>query len=162
SNGTAVSNNFIGTSTAGTAALGNGQSGVFVDDSSNVQINFNVLSGNGRDGVELQGGGTEQTAIDANFIGTNPDGPAVLGNAANGIELSRGVSGTQIGTPTTGNLISGNGHDGILAGFGTLRSSIVGNSIGTDGSGLHALGNGGNGVEFTGGSFNNTVGGTAA
>jgi titin len=163
SDGTVVANDFIGTSAAGTAALANGQSGVFVEDSDNVQIKGNVLSGNGRDGVELQGA-NDQDLIVGNKIGTIAAGTAALGNAANGIEMSRGVDTTTIGGTAAGdgNVISGNGHDGILAGLDTFRSLIEGNFIGTDGTGLHALGNGGNGVEFTGGSGGNGVGDTTA
>jgi titin len=160
--GTVVVNDFIGTNAAGTAALANGLSGAFVEDSDGVQIKGNVLSGNGRDGVESQGL-NNQALIVGNKIGTNAAGTAALGNAANGIELSQGdvivIGGTAAGD---GNVISGNGHDGILAGLDTIFSSIEGNFIGTDVTGLHALGNGGDGVAFAASSGNHVGDDTTA
>ena len=77
-----------------------------------------------------------------------------------------GASNNTIGgaSPGAGNLISGNGHDGVLldvqGGPPITGNLIQGNYIGTDATGTHALGNA-TGVHIVGAS-NNTIGGSVA
>jgi hypothetical protein len=105
--------------------------------------------------------------VEGNYIGTDATGTKALGNAANGVEITdrsffNTVGGTVAGS---GNLISGNGQNGILigetppgGGAGAGSNLVQGNLVGTDFIGNVALGNGANGVELLGAS-SNTIGG---
>lgn len=165
--------NFIGTNITGTAALANTQDGILIDGVSNNQIGGtdtgagNLLSGNGRYGVEIKGG-ANGNLIQGNNIGTDETGTAKVANQLDGI-LIQNSAGNIIGGTANGsrNLISGNKASGI-----TLSSSpgmptgnqIQGNYIGTDVTGGLKLGNGngafGAHAVFIDGSANNVIGGT--
>lgn len=144
----------------------------------------NVISGNGADGITLLGSGSN--IIRANYIGTNADGSAAIANAGNGIRLSAVSSGNTIGgklhtdpdtgdvnnptgagtdprtptfvVPAEGNLISGNGGDGVLIEGASTDNNLLGNFIGTVAGGLAALGNAGDGVQITDSDFNHIIG----
>jgi CSLREA domain-containing protein len=140
----------------------------------------NVISGN-RDGVFVASGADNATGntIMGNYIGTDPSGMAALGNTQRGIfagSFGFAVDNTTIGgtAPGAGNLISGNGHFGILVrDAGVSNNAIVGNRIGTNASGTGALPNGGSSSSEDGLAFTearagmyivgpgNMVGGTA-
>ena len=67
-----------------------------------------------------------------------------------------------VGTPSAGNLISGNGQDGIfLVGSTAVSNAVQANYIGTSASGTSALGNGRAGVGISGAPFN-TIGNPGA
>jgi titin len=147
--------NLIGTNAAGTAALANGNDGIFqnggVADATiggTTAAARNVISGNTREGIQLGG---PRNLIEGNYIGTNAAGTAALGNGNDGVlsGTSNTVGGTSAGA---GNLISGNAGNGVNGG-----ALIEGNKIGTNASGTAAIANGGVGV-LNGG----TVGGTTA
>ena len=87
------------------------------------------------DGVFLAEGAS------SNWIGVNPDGGAAVGDE--------------------GNVISGNGYDGVQIVDGSNDNVVAGNKIGTDVTGAVALGNASDGVEIDS-SSGNTIGGTAA
>jgi len=107
-----VQGNFIGTDRTAAAPLSNGQQqyGVVILDSQNNFIGIpgfgNVISGNSKDGVFIQGG--VSNLIQGNFIGTNLNGDIVsgLGNSTHGIELSVGPSGNSIDNFIGGDLES--------------------------------------------------------
>src|SRR5262249_16715617 len=107
----------------------------------------NVISGNSGNGVHLAAAGVHNLFVN-NHIGTNAAGPAGLGNAADGVLVSD--------TPdvdVAGNVISGNGGDGIeIAGAASTGGYVLGNFIGTDATGSIALGNASNGVRITSGA----------
>jgi titin len=161
--GNLVQGNRIGTDVTGTQVLGNGLDGVFVGSAGNPNTiggtaagAGNLISGNAFDGIELGGG---NNLVQCNRIGTDITGTQALGNARMGVFVGAGgdtIGGTAVGA---GNLISGNGGDGIeLAGGLDL---VQGDLIGTDITGTQALGNGFDGVADAGGSLD-TIGGTAA
>jgi parallel beta-helix repeat protein len=112
----------------------------------------NVISGCADgDGIQVEAQVTFQATlqgvvIQGNYIGTNKDGNAPLGNE-DGVGLyARGPIGTRIiGALIEDNLISGNARDGILV-TGSDDTMITGNYIGTDATGMHALGNGSTGL----------------
>jgi hypothetical protein len=113
-----VLGNFIGTSVAGSADLGNGGDGVEVFDASDNTVGGaqaavrNVISGNTDDGVEFQGD-TLGNEVLGNFIGTRANGIEALGNGDDGVHIlgeGNTVGGTAAGTR---NVISGNGGDGV-------------------------------------------------
>jgi hypothetical protein len=95
------------------------------------------------------------------LIGTDATGTLAVPNGAKGLDLEGGanivIGGTSAGD---GNVISGNGSDGIGAFSPTTGLLIEGNLIGTDASGTIPLANAGNGVTIF--DTGVTIGGTAA
>jgi hypothetical protein len=137
--GNVVEGNFIGTNTAGTAALANGGDGVHVLATSSVTIGTpsagNVISGNTLNGVEIVSGSTG-VMVQGNKIGTNAAGgvPAVA-NKGDGV-LIDGASGNAVGGTVAGagNVISGNVGDGVVVSdkTGAANKNVIrGNKIGT-------------------------------
>jgi hypothetical protein len=108
---------------------------------------------NFRAGIRVFGPGT--TIID-NYIGVDPGGTVAMGNR-NGIVVWD--EGTQIGDGNGhGNLISGNGNQGILLIAG-IDTRIEGNLIGTNAAGNQAIPNASEGVFVHCGSHDNVIGG---
>jgi parallel beta-helix repeat protein len=122
----------------------------------------NLIVSNTLDGILISsapGSAPHNNLVEGNYIGT--DGSANdLGNKANGIEIRTGVTATTIGSTTSGagNVISGNGGDGILLTVGSNTTLIEGNSIGLAADGTNTLGNRNNGVEIQN-CIDNTIGG---
>jgi hypothetical protein len=179
SSGTTIQGNYIGTNAAGTARLESGgvsQSvlGISIGNngggtgSSNNTIGGttaaarNVISGHATDGVKLFDDTVTGNVVQGNYIGTNAAGTAAVGNAT-GVDLLRAndslIGGTAAGA---GNLISGNGGDGIN--LDGSRNLIQGNLIGTDVTGTAKVPNGFRGIEMgadgSNAGSNNTIGGT--
>src|SRR6266542_3348043 len=160
-----VQGNFIGTDVSGTAALGNGQLGIFIFASPNNTIGGtmssarNVISGNASVGIQIQETGAGGNIVAGNFIGTNQSGTAAVGNGASGVYIA-GSPNTTIGGTTSGarNIISGNQHNVIIAGSAATNNLIQGNYIGTDVNGTASLGGSGQGV-FISAAGNNVIGG---
>ncbi len=187
-----LNGDYIGLDLAG-AADGNHGDGVFVSpDSSEDLIGLNslgdsgvvanVISGNTASGLVLSGA-TDNTVV-ANRIGTNRAGSAAIANGGNGIWITQGAHGNEIGgteysdgtgpqnnptgskgtvtpvfvVPPLGNLVSGNAGDGVLIDTGSQDNVLNGNFIGTTASGDAALGNAGNGVAIIGADGNSLVG----
>jgi hypothetical protein len=165
-----IMGNSIGTNLSGTVPLGNLRSGVsiFGGASSNFIGGVttgarNLISGNERAGIWLEGAGTTSNTVQGNFIGTDVNGIVALGNLDSGIVIYRGASSNFIGGVTTGarNLISGNEGAGIwLEGTGTTSNTVQGNFIGADVNGMAALGNLEHGIVVGFGASNNVIGGT--
>jgi CSLREA domain-containing protein len=145
-----VANNFIGTDSTGSLAEPNHAGGVLIAGNNNriggeSSHARNVISGNGGDGVVVNGLRNE---IQANFIGVNDPGAAALPNQGNGVTLNANlnlVGGTDAGMR---NIISGNADDGVHVLSGSIL--IQGNYIGTDVTGMLDLGNQANGVKVFG------------
>ncbi len=116
-----------------------------------------VINRFGRTGIVTQSAGNR---IVGNYIGTNLDGTAALGNNEEGLTVEGPdniVGGTR---PEDRNVISGNARMGILIQQPTATGNqIIGNFIGTTASGHLALGNGVNGVHIVAAATGNTVGG---
>ena len=174
-----VQGNFIGVDVSGTRPLGNSGYGIGrgVTGSTTTQNILiggtepgarNIISANGGSGIILSNAGTAAAAatVQGNYIGTDVTGMLDLGNGGNGISI-RGP-GPQIGgtAPGAGNLISGNGVNGVSVGdalnpaIPTTSTRIEGNRIGTNADGTGFLGNSQNGVLFVGAATSNIVGGT--
>ena len=164
--GNLVQGNFIGVDTTGTNALGNAVDGISIDSANSNTIGGttsgarNVISGNTSHGVEIYNTGATGNSIQGNYIGPAVTGLSALGNKLSGVHiLSPGniVGGVVTGA---GNLISGNGQDGIfLDGSSAANNFVQGNSIGTAAGGTNGLGNGRAGVGVSG-APGNTIGGT--
>jgi hypothetical protein len=172
-----VQGNYIGTDVTGNRALGNSNGvalyGLSLDQHSTGGSNLiggtepgagNLISGNRDYGVEIWGN-NDGNLIQGNYIGTDVTGTQAVGNILNGVYLE-GTSNNLIGGTEAGagNLISGNGWNGILLTVfsGADGSNVVqGNLIGTDVRGTKSLGNGRDGVQIAR-LNNNTIGGEEA
>jgi len=121
----------------------------------------NLISGNGRFGIYLNGTGTAGNVIEHNRIGTSVDATFGQGNTLDGIAVFAGPSDNTIGGNFTGagNFISGNGRDGVFLANAGPGNVIDGNSIGTSGDGTKAVGNSGTGIALES-VTNTTIGGT--
>lgn len=155
-----VIGNRIGTDPTGTIDLGNGLDGIRVLSGNGNRIGGgtvherNVISGNERNGISLESAGP--TLIQNNHIGTDAAGTTALGNAWSGIHIAGGLNHEIGGTPGSGNLISGNGSNGIEM-ESASGVSVQRNYIGTDVTGSFGVGNVGNGVLIMGASTGNTI-----
>jgi hypothetical protein len=176
--GNTVVGNYIGTNLGGTAVetdMGNVGDGVYIG--SGAHNNFigstatggegrtvgigNVISGNGKYGVEIQGVGTELNVLISNRIGTNGTGTAALPNEYSGLLIHGGAAFNLVGTnlPDVYNVISGNKNQGvIISGAGTRDNYLFNNIIGANLDGTAALANGSYGVWVEAGATNNYVG----
>ncbi|MDJ0696270.1 right-handed parallel beta-helix repeat-containing protein [Mastigocoleus sp. MO_188.B34] len=168
--------NYIGTDITGTMDLGNQGNGISLENGAsdnliggglkdtitstslaNVKslgVNGNLILGNDGDGIALTGRGTKNNQIEGNYIGTDVQGKAALGND-NGISLNEGASRNNIAD----NLISGNKDNGIkMIGRGTKHNLLKDNYIGTDATGTIALGNENEGIKIKEGASKNLIG----
>ena len=160
-----IAGNFVGTDASGTVDLGNRNNGIYIAGDNNLiggvtAADRNIVSGNDDEGIDVGGSATGNIII-GNYIGTDVNGTAGLGNG-NGSLTTGGIKvegdGNQIGGTLVGqgNLISGNDGFGLHV-VGTLNS-IRGNFVGTNAAGDAALtGTQQVGVQID--SANNTVGG---
>lgn len=151
SGGNVVEGNYIGTSVDGSSDLGNLGDGIEIVSGSENGIGRdvpgagNLISGNQGAGVRVTGA----TAgwIQGNKIGTDATGAYSIGNDSYGVYLQDAtntrIGGATEGTP--GNLISGNGNDGVRIESG-VQITVVGNTIGTNSAGTGAIANFGSGV----------------
>jgi titin len=171
STGNKVLGNFIGLNAAGNV-VGNSSDGVDISNGAANNIvggavagARNVISGNGVNGVKIQGVGTTGNQVLGNFIGLNAAGTADLGNTGDGVEINAGAANNTIGGTSVlaRNVISGNGVNGVLiTDAGSTGNKVLGNFIGLNAAGDGGLNNSSGGVEISTGAANNTVGGTSA
>jgi Calx-beta domain len=174
SNDNLVQGNYIGIDAAGTTALPNSFQGLSFTECSNNLVGGttpearNVISGGnsvGRyiGGSTLQGGAATNNLVQGNYIGTNADGTAAVGNIGSGIYLLE-AAGNVIGgtTPGARNLVSGNKGGGItITSPLSADNRIEGNYIGTDRNGTYAITNTNSGI-FLISASRTIVGGTTA
>jgi len=150
-----VSGNYIGSDVRGMVALGNSFRGVFILDGAQYNvITGNVISGNGNDGVPIEGTGTMYNTVRGNYIGTDKSGTAVIGNALDGVYIAHGAQYNVI----TNNHIAGNLNGVQITASGTMHNTVSGNYIGTGASGTLALGNLLNGIVVGEGARSNIIG----
>jgi titin len=158
--------NFIGTDVTGTQNLGNSVAGLqtaCVSAGNKIGGTSasarNVISGNTH-GVWLIC--THGDVVQGNFIGTDVTGTFALANYFAGVDIRGGDENTIGGTTAgAGNLISGNGDEGVLIQLGSSKNLVQGNFIGTDVTGTKPLGNNKDGVRIVrGSSSDNVIGGT--
>jgi CSLREA domain-containing protein len=154
-NANTVQGNFIGTSANGAAPpIANDDHGIVIASSAHDNLiggtttaARNVISGNGQDGIRIQGAGVSNT-IQGNFIGTDSSGTTALANAADGVGFRSSASSNLVGGTVSGaaNVVSGNVDDGIQVGgtpgdTTTISNRILGNSTFSNGSvGIDLLG----------------------
>jgi hypothetical protein len=158
--GNVIQGNFIGVDSNGTLAIPNLGDGITLNSApanaigGTNPIERNLISGNGKAGISLNGAGTRQNQIFGNFIGTDATGLLKLGNSLAGVTLT-GAASNQIGSPLpfSGNVISGNRQDGVFL-TNSIANRVQGNLIGVSVYGTNALGNGLNGVAISSAAFN--------
>jgi len=155
-----IINNNIGTNDIGTAKLGNAGNGIsFTGASTGYQLTVggspttsrNLISGNGQNGIYAA---SNKLLLYANYIGPGYNGGNGLGNSLDGIRLDGNVDATIGGTlngngPALdgGNVISGNGGDGVNIINHNATVTIKRNLIGINAGQSGALANTGYGVE---------------
>ena len=134
---TVLSGNFIGTNNVGTAAIGNTLDGVLIRNANNNQligctfedqpfIYYNVLSGNGYNGLHVED--SNSILIQANFFGIGANNASMVPNGWHGIWVTGSSAGVQVGgVIPLGNVSAGNKKDGInvtgtVSGFTTFNT----------------------------------------
>jgi len=165
--GNTIVGNWIGIDTVGTAAEGNG-TGIFISSTGNLiggttTATRNVISGNTVSNIGISGASAVSNVISGNYIGTSADGMAAIASAGNGISISGGAVGNQIGgsSATAGNVIAGFGNIGIELTSGAHGNAIQGNLLGVNATASGVLTSGGIGITLN--SVSNTlIGGSTA
>jgi len=118
-----LSGNYVGTTVTGLAPLGNTLDGVAIvgaDNNSllgttlnqNPFVFYNVLSGNGGNGLRITD--SDNTTVYANFMGLGRNNKTPVPNGGNGLLVSGNSQGVTLGgVIPLGNVISGNKGNGI-------------------------------------------------
>ncbi len=169
-NGNVLIGNLIGTDSTGLLAIANKSVGVLIQGGADDNtiggkggLDYNVISGNAKDGVLISDPGTISNVLIANLIGLTQGGTGTLPNGQNGVEIGNGAQGNTIGDGgivSDGNSIAGNTLSGVyISGSSTSGNVISGSLIGTTAADLSGVGNKKNGI-FIDGATNNTIGGT--
>ena len=138
--GILVEANYIGVATNGTSRLANARSGVYIDGGrdhwigvTNSGSSGNTISGNRECGVYINGDGPTNVTLVYNRIGVSADSLTALSNNQHGVFLDAANGRHRIGLPGAGNLIAGNGLDGVLiadTGRTYAGTVVTGNRIG--------------------------------
>lgn len=157
---------FIGTNAAGTAAQGNSEAGITINQASNTiggtaAAARNVISGNVGNGVLIANNFASSNQIQGNFIGTSASGASPIGNGSDGIAIFSSSGNTVGGSATgAGNVIAANSGAGARVLVGS-SNTFQGNRIGTNAAGTADFGNETGGLDILDGA-NNTIGGAVA
>ncbi|CBN56821.1 beta strand repeat-containing protein [Kamptonema sp. PCC 6506] len=179
-----IQGNYIGTDLTGTVASPNNNYGLLIWSANNtiggtLPSARNIISGNNRFGIIIQGGNANENEVLNNFIGTDYTGNNNLGNNWRGVHISDGAKSNEIrdnfisGNDRSGNTDSGDDANIGIEGVGTNNNIVVGNFIGTNATGTGLAGGapavigtppsgGQRGILITGGAQSNIIGGTAA
>jgi titin len=154
-----VKGNLIGTDKNGSKAVPNGRNGVLIRQgaSNNTVGERNVISGNNTapvgTGVLIVGQDTKNNLVQGNFIGTDITGTKALPNVT-GVDIFDAPNNLV----SQANVISGNTENGIvIRGANATANVVQGNFVGTDLTGNGKLGNGEDGVLISKAS-NNIIG----
>jgi parallel beta-helix repeat protein len=163
---TLLSGNFIGTSSSGNTALGNKLDGVAIENADNNSligctfrqdpfVFYNVLSGNGGNGLRITN--SNNTTVQANFMGVGANNSSIVANGGDGLLISGSSKNTQVGgVIPLGNVISGNRRNGIEV-RDTASGFVSFNTFG----GIYAFGgvaaNQLNGILITSSGGNNVI-----
>ncbi len=164
-----VLGNYIGINVSA-AAVPNGGAGVLIGGGAQANTvggttpsTRNVISGNTLQGVAIGNPNANGNIVQGNYIGVDPSGSNAIPNGWAGVNCYDGAQGNLVGgtTPGAGNVISGNGLQGILfQDSGTDNNLAQGNYVGLNAVGSAAIQNGAAGVAIVDGAQSNIVGGT--
>jgi hypothetical protein len=178
--GDVIQANYIGTNPAGTAAAPNTGNGVQIIAVPNNTVGGaaasmrNIISGNGGEGVRIDGTFATGNVVQGNYIGTDVTGSSAVGNNASGVYLRRAPANSVIGNVVSGNIgfagiticgtasfCGGGDPAGIDETSNAAGNTVQGNLVGTNAAGTAALANNQAGLSIDG-APNTVVGGTAA
>lgn len=178
--GDVIQGNYIGTDKTGATAAPNTGNGVQIIAVPNNTVGGaaasmrNIISGNGGEGVRIDGTLATGNVVRGNYIGTDVTGSNAVGNNASGIYVRRAPGNSVIGNTVSGNVgfagiticgstafCGGGDVTGIDETSNASGNIIQGNLVGTNASGTAALGNTQAGLSIDG-APNTVVGGTAA
>ncbi|MBI2272104.1 MAG: T9SS type A sorting domain-containing protein [Bacteroidetes bacterium] len=177
STGVVIKGNKIGVDVNGTADLGNGSDGVYVYKTTDCTVGGggtyenNIISGNAGYGIYYDptiATTAPHFVVKGNYIGVNAVGTASLSNTSGGVYLLSTGSNKTVAIGGTvsgeGNVISGNGGDGVsLSCTSVLAITVYGNKIGVNAAGTAVLANNGHGLIITSATFSSCiVGGSGA
>jgi hypothetical protein len=166
SSGTVLSGNFIGTSTSGNGSLANRGDGVAISRANGNQllgctyqqspfVFYNVISGNRGNGVRITN--SNNTTVQANFMGVGADNATIVANQRDGLLVSGSSTNTQVGgVIPLGNVIAGNDSNGLEV-SGSSSGLVSFNTF----AGVYAFGglapNKGDGILVTSRGGNNLI-----
>ena len=135
----ALNGNFIGTTASGDGALGNSGNGVWIDQApgnslvgckfvNDPFVYYNVVSGNGQNGLRITG--SDNVTVQGDFFGAGADNTAIVKNRLDGILVDGTSANTQVGgVIPLGNVSAGNGRNGIEV-TGRSRGFVTFNTFG--------------------------------
>ena len=161
-----LNGNFVGTTANGNGDLGNQGDGVAINGADNNSllgctvvdepfVYYNVVSGNGANGIHVTN--SDNVTIQANFAGIGANNAVMIANADNGVLIDGNSQNTQVGgVIPLGNVISGNGENGIEV-AGTASGFTTFNTFGGVYAFAGAAPNGNDGVLITSTGGNQTV-----
>jgi parallel beta-helix repeat protein len=164
SRGNALNGNFIGTTANGDGALGNAGDGVWVDQApdnslvgckfvNNPFVYYNVISGNGRNGLRITS--SDRVTVQGNFFGVGANNTAIVKNRLDGILIDGSSANTQVGgVIPLGNVSAGNGWNGIEV-TGQVHGFVTFNTFGGLLAFKGAAPNGNDGLLITSAGGNN-------
>lgn len=161
-NNTTIEDNIIGMDTTGITAAANGNTGIYMETSSNNNIIQNNYTGFNTNGIEVID--SDNNLFYGNYVGLAKDGTSLAGNTTHGFRTGLGSLNNTYGGAASGqrNYVSNNGFHGIFFDGGSSSHTVKGNYVGCDTSGLIAKGNADSGVFMLDESDNVTIGGSAA
>jgi hypothetical protein len=177
--GDVIQGNYIGTNVAGATAQPNGGNGIQIIATPNNVVGGtassmrNLISGNGGEGVRIDGTLATRNIVQGNYIGTDVTGSNAVGNTASGVYIRKAPNNSVIGNVVSGNIgfagiticgsssCGGGDVTGIDETSNATGNVVQGNFVGTNSAGTAALGNNGAGVSIDG-APNTQVGGAAA
>ncbi len=137
--GNVLNGNFVGTTARGNAGIGNAVNGVWIDGANGNSlvgckfvndpfVYYNVVSGNGRNGLRITD--ADRTVVQGNFFGIGANNTAVVRNRRDGIRVDGSSANTQVGgVIPLGNVSAGNGRNGIEV-AGTAHGFTTFNTFG--------------------------------
>ncbi len=134
-----LNGNFVGTTANGDAAIGNGGDGVWIRRASNISLTgckfvnnpfvyYNVLSGNGQNGLRVTD--SDNVLVQGNIFGIGANNTATVRNRLDGVLVDGSSANTHVGgVIPLGNVAAGNGRNGIEV-AGRARGFITFNTFG--------------------------------
>jgi parallel beta-helix repeat protein len=135
----ALNGNFIGTNAGGDGAIGNAGDGVWLNGAgsnsltgckfvNNPFVYYNVVSGNGEDGLRITN--SNNAVVQGNFFGVGANNTTIVGNRLDGVRVDGSSANDQVGgVIPLGNVSSGNGQNGIAV-AGRVRGFVTFNTFG--------------------------------
>jgi parallel beta-helix repeat protein len=161
-----ITGNIIGSDPAGNLNLGNGTSGITLNQYCSYNVigggafsaDSNLISNNSGNGIRLKGANATYNEIVGNLIGTDATATRDCGNASLGIYLDplAGNDYNIIGGSGKNNVISGNNLAGLAV--GSSNNTISYNQFGTAGDALSPLPNANLNIYLSAGAQNNVIG----